>query len=32
MLRIVLGLVIWTLGPGRLRLAVVKLHHNPRLY
>jgi len=25
-------MVIWTLGPGRLRLAVVKLHHNPRLY
>jgi len=28
----VLGVVISTLGPGRLRLAVVKLHHNPRLY
>jgi len=25
-------MLIWTLGPGRLRLAVVKLHHNPRLY
>jgi len=25
-------MVIWTLGPGRLRLAAVKLHHNPRLY
>jgi hypothetical protein len=27
-----LGVVIMTLGPGRLRLAAVKLHHNPRLY
>jgi hypothetical protein len=27
-----LEVVIMTLGPGRLRLAAVKLHHNPRLY
>jgi len=25
-------MVIWSLGPGQLRLAMVKLHHNPRLY
>src|SRR5207248_711534 len=31
-LRLLLGLVIWTLGPGPVRLAFVKLHHNPRLY
>jgi hypothetical protein len=28
----VLGVLIVTLGPGRLRLAAVKLHHNPRLH
>jgi len=25
-------MVIWSLGPGHLRLTLVKLHHNPRLY
>jgi hypothetical protein len=32
LLRIALGIVIWSLGPGHLRLKMVKLHHNPRLY
>jgi hypothetical protein len=32
MRRALLGLLISTLGPGRLRLAAVKLHHDRRLY
>jgi len=29
---VLLNLVVRTLGPGHLRLSVVKLAHNPRLY